>query len=563
MRAIETVTTPGETAALCQSVGVSRASLYRRRRPAPPSTPRRPRAPSPRALGATERQAVLDVLHSERFVDQSPAEVHATLLEEQTYLCAPRTMYRVLAAAREVRERRAQARHPAYTRPELVATGPNQVWSWDITKLKGPIPYLYYSLYVILDLFSRYAVGWMVARHENAHLAERLIAATCLKQGIVPHHLTIHADRGAPMRSKLVALLFSDLGIDASHSRPRVSNDNPFSEAQFRTVKYRPEFPGRFGSLAHARDVSRDLFAWYNDAHHHSGLSYLTPAAVHYGRAATVLTVRHRTRLAAYAAHPERFVQGPPRPETLPTAVWINRPPKSTREDATGATPVTPDDPQHGVDPPVTAHPRRSLDHARHQRGLATVNAESGCLKGVDTARSLAIGATYTQLSNDDSTRLTGDVPHPLFFGEFRQTTPESLALRHKERALHAQAAWLVPVVPSVDRVEIWLTGGLSFFHLTQGVIVDVDVSETLPPFTLVNLDAIHTQEQTATAVGGNVGVDVAYLITDRIGVGGFLRYAGASADLPTQGGDVSVRLGGMQVGAGVRIRLQLRRRQP
>ena len=164
-------------------------------------------------MDATERQAVLDVLHSERFVDQSPTEVHATLLEEQTYLCSPRTMYRVLAAADEVRERRAQARHPVYTKPELVATGPNQVWSWDITKLKGPIPYLYYSLYVILDLFSRYAVGWMVARHENAHLAERLIAATCLKQGIAPHQLTIHADRGAPMRSKLVALLFSDLGI--------------------------------------------------------------------------------------------------------------------------------------------------------------------------------------------------------------------------------------------------------------------------------------------------------------------------------------------------------------
>ena len=245
MRAIEAVTTPGETAALCQSVGVSRASLYRRRRPAPRSTPLRPRAPSSRALGATERQAVLDVLHSERFIDQSPAEVHATLLEEQRYLCAPRTMYRVLAAAKEIRERRAQARHPAYTAPELVATRPNQVWSWDITKLKGSIPYLYYSLYVILDLFSRYAVGWMVARHENAHLAERLIAATCRKQSIAPHQLTIHADRGAPMRSTLVALLFSDLGIDASHSRPRVSNDNPFSEAQFRTVKYRPEFPGR------------------------------------------------------------------------------------------------------------------------------------------------------------------------------------------------------------------------------------------------------------------------------------------------------------------------------
>ena len=349
MRAIEAVTAPGETAALCQSVGVSRASLYRHRRPPPPAPPTRPRAPSPRALGSTERQAVLDVLHSERFVDQSPAEVHATLLEEETYLCSPRTMYRVLAAAHEVRERRAQARHPSYAAPELVATRPNQVWSWDITKLKGSIPYLYYSLYVILDLFSRYVVGWMVARHENAHLAERLIAATCGKQGISPDQLTIHADRGAPMRSKLVALLLSDLGIDASHSRPRVSNDNPFSESQFRTLKYRPTFPDRFGSLEHARGVSRDLFAWYNDAHHHSGLTYLTPADVHHGRAATVLAGRHRTRLAAYAAHPERFVQGPPRPDTLPTAVWINRPPTLARQEAPGTTIVTPDDPQHGV----------------------------------------------------------------------------------------------------------------------------------------------------------------------------------------------------------------------
>ena len=349
MRAIEAVTAPGETAALCHSVAVSRASLYRHRRPPPPAPPTRPRAPSPRALGSTERQAVLDVLHSERFVDQSPAEVHATLLEEETYLCSPRTMYRVLAAAHEVRERRAQARHPSYAAPELVATRPNQVWSWDITKLKGSIPYLYYSLYVILDLFSRYVVGWMVARHENAHLAERLIAATCGKQGISPDQLTIHADRGAPMRSKLVALLLSDLGIDASHSRPRVSNDNPFSESQFRTLKYRPTFPDRFGSLEHARGVSRDLFAWYNDAHHHSGLTYLTPADVHHGRAATVLAGRHRTRLAAYAAHPERFVQGPPRPDTLPTAVWINRPPTLARQEAPGTTIVTPDDPQHGV----------------------------------------------------------------------------------------------------------------------------------------------------------------------------------------------------------------------
>ena len=348
MIAIETVTTTGETSALCQSVGLARATLYRRRRPARSST-RRPRAASSRALVPAERQAVLDVLHSERFVDQSPAEVHATLLEEQTYLCSTRTMYRVLAAADEVRERRDQARHPAYTKPELVATAPNHVWFWDITKLKGPIAYLCFSLYVILDLYSRYVVGWMVARHENARLAQRLIEATCLKQGIGPHQLTIHADRGAPMRSKLVAELFADLSIAASHSRPRVSNDNPFSEAQFRTFKYRPEFPDRFGSIEHARAGCHDLFAWYNDLHHHSGLSYLTPADVHYGRAAAILEVRHHTRLTAYAAHPERFVNGPPRPETLPTAVWINPPSKTSHQAGPGATIVTPDDPQYRV----------------------------------------------------------------------------------------------------------------------------------------------------------------------------------------------------------------------
>lgn len=346
MVALEAVTVKGATSALCQSVGLARATLYRRRQPARSSTPT-VRAASSRALVPAERQVILEVLHSERFVDQSPAEVQATLLEEQTYLCSTRTMYRILDAAAEVRERRNQARHPAYAKPELVATAPNQIWSWDITKLKGPIPYLYYSLYVILDLFSRYVVGWMVAGHENARLAQRLIEATCLKQRIGPHQLTIHADRGAPMRSKLVAELLSDLSIDASHSRPRVSNDNPFSEAQFRTFKYRPAFPNRFGAIEHARSVSRDLFAWYNDAHHHSGLSYLTPADVHHGRAAATLEVRHRTRLSAYAAHPERFVQGPPRLEILPNAVWINPPAKSTSQDAPGATIVTPADPQH------------------------------------------------------------------------------------------------------------------------------------------------------------------------------------------------------------------------
>lgn len=348
MIAVTTVTTKGETSALCASVGLSRASFYRRQLPANPRRPRAARAPSPRALRPEERQAVLDVLHSERFVDQSPAEVHATLLEEQTYVCSARTMYRLLAEAGEVRERRDQARHPAYAKPELVATAPNQIWSWDITKLKGPVAYLYFSLYVILDLFSRYVVGWMVAAHESARLAERLIEATCHKQVIAPHQLTIHADRGAPMRSKLVAELFADLGIAGSYSRPRVSNDNPFSEAQFRTVKYRPEFPDRFGSIQDARAIGHALFTWYNDAHHHSGLRYLTPADVHYGRAAAILEGRYRTRLAAYTAHPERFVQGPPRREILPEAVWINAPTKTARQDASGTTIVTPDDPQHG-----------------------------------------------------------------------------------------------------------------------------------------------------------------------------------------------------------------------
>ena len=347
MVAIDAVTTTGATAALCQSVGLARATLYRRRQPVRSSTPT-VRGPSSRALVPAERQAVLDVLHSERFVDHSPAEVQATLLEEQTYLCSTRTMYRILDVAQEVRERRNQARHPAYAKPELVATAPNQIWSWDITKLKGPIPYLYYSLYVILDLFSRYVVGWMVAVHENARLAQRLIETTCVKQRIGAHQLTIHADRGAPMRSKLVAELFSDLSISASHSRPRVSNDNPFSEAQFRTFKYRPEFPDRFGSIEHARRIGHDLFTRYNEAHHHSGLTYLTPAAVHYGRAAAILEVRHDTRLAAYVAHPERFVQGPPRLEILPHAVWINPPTTTTDQDAPGTTIVTPDDPQHG-----------------------------------------------------------------------------------------------------------------------------------------------------------------------------------------------------------------------
>jgi putative transposase len=347
MSAIAAVGSEVSLAPLCVSLDVSRAAFYRWRQPKLGVEPKAPRARHPRALGPEERQAVLDTLHSERFCDASPAEVHASLLEEETYLASPRTMYRVLAEANEVRERRDHLRHPAYAKPELLATQPNQVWSWDITKLKGPIKWAYFYLYVILDIFSRYVVGWMVAHSEGARLAERLIEETCSKQNIQPGQLTIHADRGSSMTSKTVALLFSDLNILGSHSRPYVSDDNPFSESHFRTLKYRPEFPDRFGSLEHARQVSRTLFAWYNAEHHHSGLAFLTPATVHHhGRANEVLDARHRVRLAAYAAHPERFVNGPPRRECLPPAVWINPPEKTTLQDAPRSTIVAPDDPE-------------------------------------------------------------------------------------------------------------------------------------------------------------------------------------------------------------------------
>jgi putative transposase len=346
MSAISEVGTDVATAPLCFSLGVSRAAFYRWCQPKLEVAPKPPRARHPRSLGPDERQAILDTLHSERFCDASPAEVHATLLEEDTYLGSPRTMYRVLAEAHEVRERRDHLRHPAYAKPELLATQPNQVWSWDITKLKAAVKWSYFYLFVVLDIFSRYVVGWMVAQSEAAYLAEQLIEETCGKQNISPGQLTIHADRGPAMTSKTVALLFSDLDILRSHSRPYVSDDNPFSESHFRTLKYRPEFPHRFGSLGHARQVCRTLFDWYNAEHHHSGLAFLTPDVVHHGRAVEVLDARHRVRLAAYAAHPERFVNGPPRRESLPNAVWINPPEKTTLQDAPRSTIVAPDDPE-------------------------------------------------------------------------------------------------------------------------------------------------------------------------------------------------------------------------
>jgi putative transposase len=318
------------TRAACAAAGVAQASWYRRHR-ASPAPARRAAAPhrdrvQPRALAPAERAAILDALHSDRFADLAPAEVWAILLDEGTYLGSQSTFCRLLRAAGETRERRRQAAHPAAVKPELLAAAPNQVYSWDITKLHGPAKWTYYHLYVILDIYSRYAVGWMLAARESAVLAEKLIAATCAKQGIARGQLTIHADRGSSMTSKPVAFLLADLGITQSHSRPHVSNDNPFSEAQFKTLKYRPYFPGRFSSIEHARAHCQEFFRWYNDEHRHSGLGLHTAADVHHGQAAAVRAARADVLTAAYLAHPERFVRKPPAPPDLPAVSWINPP---------------------------------------------------------------------------------------------------------------------------------------------------------------------------------------------------------------------------------------------
>ena len=339
MAAAEQLAETSGLQAACRALGVPRSSLYRARTTAaapvvadPP--PPRPRPAPPRALSETERLAVSDLLDSERFQDAAPAEVYADLLDDGRYVCSVRTMYRILAEQDQVRERRNQRRHPNYQRPELLATGPNQVYTWDITKLRGPSKGVYYSLYVILDIYSRYVVGWMVAEHESAELAEQLIAETCAKQGVQRDQLTIHADNGAPMVAKSVAVSMADLGVRKSHSRPHTSDDNPFSEAQFKTLKYRPDYPDRFGSLADARAWCRRFFGWYNDEHHHTALALLTPGDVHHGRAEAVREWWQATLQRAYLAHPERFVQGPPRPAPLPEAVWINPPRVRGRDDA-------------------------------------------------------------------------------------------------------------------------------------------------------------------------------------------------------------------------------------
>lgn len=324
--ALEVMPATGVVAVLA-ALGLSVATFYRARLPKRAIAARRSPA---RALSIDERQSILAVLHEERFQDLPPAEIVATLLGEGRYLGSERTMYRVLAANAETRERRNQLTHPVYAKPELVATGPNQVYSWDITKLLTFEKFVYLYLYVVMDIFSRYVVGWMLAGKENAALATRLIDETMAKQGVKPGEITLHADRGAPMRSKLLAELLAKLDAGRSFSRPHTSNDNPFSESAFKTLKYHPTFPRKFHGDADGRAFCRPYFDWYNDHHHHSGIALLTPADVHFGRAEAALKRRHDVKVAAYRQHPERFVNGPPRLEKLPSAVYINPPPSVT-----------------------------------------------------------------------------------------------------------------------------------------------------------------------------------------------------------------------------------------
>jgi putative transposase len=313
-----------------RAIGACPATWYRRQKPRLPRAWRR--STPPLALCARERQAILETLNAPRFADVTPYTAFARLLDEGTYLASVRTMYRILAVSGQSHERRNQLIHPAHAKPELLATGPNQVWSWDITRLRGALKWQFFYLYVLIDIFSRYVVGWLVASAENAGLAQALIEETCDKHGIARDELTLHSDRGSPMRAKTTAELLVDLGVAASFSRPRVSNDNPFSEAQFKTFKYRPQFPACFAGVEHARAHSREFFPWYNNEHHHSGIGFMTPAAVHFGTAPALWQQRAAVLQAAYLAHPERFKGKHPMPPKLPTVVGINLPKPQPQE---------------------------------------------------------------------------------------------------------------------------------------------------------------------------------------------------------------------------------------
>jgi putative transposase len=315
------------TAAVCAALGVSRATVERlRARLKTPSPAARPRPAPARRLSEAQRQDVLDQLHAPRFADQAPAEIYATLLDEGVYHCSVRTMYRLLGQNGEIRERRQQLRHPAYQKPELLAERPNEVWSWDITKLMGPQKWSYFYLYVILDIFSRRVVAWCVADAETASLFKPLFDNAVEKHNIMPGQLTLHADRGSPMKAKATAFLLADLGVTRSHNRPHTSNDNPFSESHFKTLKYQPRFPKRFGCIEDAKTFCRSFFDWYNQDHHHSGIGLMTPDQVHYGQIEAVHAARQVTLDQAFLENPSRFVNKPPVPPAKPTATWINPP---------------------------------------------------------------------------------------------------------------------------------------------------------------------------------------------------------------------------------------------
>lgn len=337
----------------CIALGVSRATLYRQTRPQLP-TSASTRAPNPRRLSDRERQALLDVLHAGEFADQPPPEVYATLLSRGVYLASIRTMYRVLASLGESRERRAQRAPMKHPKPMLVATAPNQVWTWDITKLRGPVPGVFYCLYVVLDLFSRMVVGWLLAEHESAELAAQLFGEAVARHGVEPGSLTVHADRGAAMRSDGLAQLLGALGVARSFSRPHVSDDNAFSEAQFKTLKYQPDYPDRFASPTHARGWCQEFFDWYANDHQHSGLALFTPADVFYGRVEDIATCRQAALDAAHAAHPERFPNGRPVVRRPPTSVAINPMPLLDAE----PEPVDEVAPRPSITPPRQSAPR-------------------------------------------------------------------------------------------------------------------------------------------------------------------------------------------------------------
>ena len=321
----------GMTAAVCAAVGVSRTTVYRTRAvlTAPPVISH-PRPRPARALTELQQKIVLDVLHAPRFADQAPAEIYATLLDEGIYHCSIRTMYRILDHNGEIRERRRQLRHPVYQKPELLAERPNEVWSWDITKLIGPAKWSYFYLCVTLDIFSRRVVGWCVADAESATLFQPLFDDAIRKHNVPPGQLTLHADRGGPMKAKATAFLLADLGVTRSHNRPHTSNDNPFSESHFKTLKYQPRFPKRFGCIEHARSFCRQFVDWYNQDHHHAGIGLMTPDQVHFGQIDAVHAARQVTLDQAFCENPERFVNKAPIPPDKPTAAWINPPtPKS------------------------------------------------------------------------------------------------------------------------------------------------------------------------------------------------------------------------------------------